>query len=217
MDGCLATKTAQEVHLRPKGARTRERILDLAYDAIVEKGFAATSIEELVEAAGISRSGFFYHFKDKSDLARQLLQRFVAELEQQLDEMERRARELHEDPLHAFLIFLKLYEEMVGDFMARHPGCLVAAVTYQDRSFDPVVRALNRDAVLYRRGRFLAWLEEIAALYPLRIKVDLVDLADHVNVTADGGIILSKATGDLAALRRQAALMRETIRLAFGA
>jgi AcrR family transcriptional regulator len=34
-----------------KGARTRERLLDLAYDAIIQKGFAATSIKELVEAA----------------------------------------------------------------------------------------------------------------------------------------------------------------------
>ena len=62
-----------------KGERTRERILDVAYQSIVEKGFAATSIEELVEAAGITKSGFFYHFRDKNDMARQLFDRFLAE------------------------------------------------------------------------------------------------------------------------------------------
>ena len=36
-----------------KGERTRERILDLAQDSIVAKGFHATSIDELVDAAGI--------------------------------------------------------------------------------------------------------------------------------------------------------------------
>src|SRR3546814_10522481 len=95
-----------------KRSQTHERLLDFAYDAIIQKGFAATSIEELVEAAGITKSGFFYHFKDKNDLARQLLERYLAESEIVLDQLEARARELHDDPLHAFLIFLKLYSEM---------------------------------------------------------------------------------------------------------
>ena len=77
----LIEKTTPAVQLEPaaqtKGERTRTRILDVAYDSIVHKGFAATSIEELVEAAGITKSGFFYHFKDKNDLARQLLERFT--------------------------------------------------------------------------------------------------------------------------------------------
>ncbi len=47
-----------------KGSATRERILELAEAAVLEKGFAATSIEELIVAAGITKSGFFYHFKD---------------------------------------------------------------------------------------------------------------------------------------------------------
>src|SRR5215207_9884994 len=75
-----------------KGERTRGRIMDLAYEAIVEKGFAATSIEELVEAAGITKSGFFYHFKDKNDLARQLFDRFLNEDEGIIDTLEARAR-----------------------------------------------------------------------------------------------------------------------------
>lgn len=68
-----------------KRSQTHERLLDFAYDAIIQKGFAATSIEELVEAAGITKSGFFYHFKDKNDLARQLLERYLAESEIVLD------------------------------------------------------------------------------------------------------------------------------------
>ena len=78
----LIEKTGPAVQLespaRTKGERTRERILDVAYESIVQKGFAATSVEELVEAAGITKSGFFYHFRDKNDMARQLFERFLA-------------------------------------------------------------------------------------------------------------------------------------------
>ena len=103
------TVPAVESEGRTKGERTRDRILDVAYDAIIHKGFAGTSIDELVEAAGITKSGFFYHFKDKTDLAHQLIERYTGENARFLDDMAARARELSDDPLHSFLIFLKLF------------------------------------------------------------------------------------------------------------
>ena len=136
----LIEKTGPAVQLesnaRTKGERTRERIMDLAYQAIVEKGFAATSIEELVEAAGITKSGFFYHFRDKNDLARQLFERFLAEDDGIMETLETRARELSDDPLQSFLIFLNISAQMMDDMETLHPGCMVASVTYQDRMFD---------------------------------------------------------------------------------
>ena len=46
---------------------------------MLEKGFAATSIDELIAAVGITKSGFFYHFKDKSELAKALMLRYIDE------------------------------------------------------------------------------------------------------------------------------------------
>ena len=47
----------------------RERLLELAERTVLDKGFGATSIEELIAGVGITKSAFFYHFKDKNDLA----------------------------------------------------------------------------------------------------------------------------------------------------
>jgi AcrR family transcriptional regulator len=66
----------QEIQPR-KGEDTRGRILDAAEASVLEKGFAATSIEELIAAVGITKSGFFYHFKDKGELAKALLTRYI--------------------------------------------------------------------------------------------------------------------------------------------
>ena len=57
-----------------KGTETREQLLDAAETSVLEKGFGATSIEELIAAVGITKSGFFYHFPDKGKLAKALLQ-----------------------------------------------------------------------------------------------------------------------------------------------
>jgi TetR/AcrR family transcriptional regulator, transcriptional repressor for nem operon len=212
-------KTAPAVQFEPaaqtKGERTRTRILDVAYDAIVHKGFAATSIEELVEAAGITKSGFFYHFKDKNDLARQLLERFLAEDNAILDTLTKRARALSDDPLHSFLIFLNLYAEVMDEMPELHPGCLVATITYQEQLFDREVRRMNVESVLALRRRFSEWLAEIAALYPWRSDTDLEALADNLTVIVEGSIILSKALGDRTLMGRQTRLFRDHIKLIF--
>jgi AcrR family transcriptional regulator len=200
---------------RTKGERTRERILDLTYEAVIRKGFASTSIEELVEAAGITKSGFFYHFRDKTDLARQLIETYTGRNARFLDDLASRARELSDDPLHSFLIFLKLYAEEMEQMTVGHPGCLVATVTFQDQSWDQGVRQLVIDGVLDWRGRFLGWLEQIAKVYPPKGKAELADLADAILAFTYGGMTIARALGDSTAISRQTVMFRETVRLHF--
>ena len=200
-----------------KGEKTRERILDVAYDAIVQKGFAATSIEELVEAAGITKSGFFYHFRDKNDMARQLFDRFLAEDESIVDTLAKRARELSDDPLQSFLIFLNLYAQMMDDMETLHPGCMVASVTYQERLFDAEMRQMNIDYLLRTRERFADWLQAIVGKYPPRMEADLDGLADHLTIIVEGAIIYAKALRDPGMMGRQTRLFRNHIKLLFGA
>ena len=191
----------------------RERILQLAEEAVLAKGFAATSIEELIAGAGITKSGFFYHFKDKTELARVLLQRYIAREDKLFDELFARADALNEDPLHGFLVGLKMLAEIMSDLPAGHPGCLIAAYCYQERLFDQEVRDLNTRAVLAWRARFRDKLERNANVYPPRTQVDLDDVADMLSVIADGGIVLSKALKDKRALSRQILLYREFVRV----
>ena len=218
----LIEKTAPAVQLETpaaptKGERTRTRILDIAYDAIVHKGFAATSIEELVEAAGITKSGFFYHFRDKNDLARQLLERFLAEDNQILDTLIERARALSDDPLQSFLIFLNLYAELMDEMPELHPGCLVATITYQEQMFDAEVRRMNADSVVALRRRFGDWLAEIAGRHPPAAIVDVDALADHLTVVVEGAIILSKLMADRQLMGRHIRLYRDQVKTIFGA
>ena len=217
----LIEKTGPEVQLesaaQTKGERTRERILDIAYEAIVEKGFAATSIEELVEAAGITKSGFFYHFRDKNDMARQLFDRFLSEDEKIIETLEQRARELSDDPLQSLLIFLNLYAQMMDDMETLHPGCMVASVTYQERLFDSEMKRMNVDYLLRTRQRFADWLKQIVELHPSKLEADLDALADHLTIIVEGAIIYAKALRDPDMMGRQTRLFRNHIKLLFGA
>jgi TetR/AcrR family transcriptional repressor of nem operon len=194
---------------------TRQRILDVAQAAVLEKGFSATSIEEIIVAVGITKSGFFYHFADKGELAHAMLERYLARERELFDEIFARADELSEDPLHAFLIALKLFAEMFENLPQAHPGCLTAAYCYQDRQFDRRVRELNAAGILAWRERFRTRLEQIAERYPPKMEADLSDVADMMSALADGGIILSKALDEPKALPRMINLYRNFVRTLF--
>ncbi len=198
-----------------KGEQTRERLLTIAEASILAKGFGATSIEEVISEAEITKSGFFYHFKDKTELARALILRYLENDEILLDDLFARARELNEDPLHAFLIGLKLFAEMMEDLPEGHPGCLVATIVYQERLFDREIHELTRAGVIIWRKRFVDILTEISEIYPPRDDVDMEAVADMISTMIEGGIIMSKALKEPAKLAEQVMLLRSYIKLLF--
>ncbi|MEM9959215.1 MAG: TetR/AcrR family transcriptional regulator [Pseudomonadota bacterium] len=193
----------------------RAQLLEAAEAAVLAKGFSGTSIDELIAAVGISKSGFFYHFRDKTELAKALLVRYVEQDDRVFDDVFARADALSEDPLHSFLIALKMLAQIFEDLPNGHPGCMVASICYHDQLFDREVREINQRAVLSWRRRFRERLERVAAAYPPKLDVDLDDVADMLSVIADGGIILSKVTADPKTLPRQLLLYRDFIRLVF--
>lgn len=196
-------------------ADTRSRILDIAEAGVLQKGFEATSIEEIVAAAEISRGGFFYHFKDKNALARAMLERYIESEEALYDDLFSRARELNDDPLHCMLIGLKLLAEMLEDMPNGHPGCVIASTAYQDRLFDEGVRELNRQAILRWRRRFRGMFEDIAAIYTPREPVNLDALGDMVSSVVEGGLVLQRALREHDNASEQIILFRTYLKLLF--
>jgi TetR/AcrR family transcriptional repressor of nem operon len=194
---------------------TRERLLSLAEQRVLAKGFSATSIDELIAGVGITKSGFFYHFRDKNELARALLLRYLEQDRAVLEDIFRRGDELHDDPLHGFLVGLKLFAEMLANLPEQHPGCIAASYCYQDQLFDREIRELNAAGMLAWRARFGERLERIAERYPPRHDVDIEALADMISTLVEGGLILGRALRDVTILPRQILLYRDFVRSIF--
>ena len=198
-----------------KGEQTRERIMDVAESSVLAKGFAATSIDEILFEADITKSGFFYHFRDKNDLALALIERFRQRDLDVFEEIFSRADELSDDPLHAYLVGLKLLAETMADMQAARPGCLVATFIYQDQQFDSRVRAILVELTETWRGQFLARIEAIAAVHPPRIEIGLEALADMLLTVVDGAIVVAKALGRPRMLENQILAYRAFVRTVF--
>src|SRR6476620_7395722 len=105
------------------GAINRERILDAAQHLVIENGFAATSVDQVLMAAGTSKGAFFHHFDSKLDLARALTERYVTadigHLQAALD-----ATAQISDPADRLLAFVRHFEDSAEELMSAQSNCL---------------------------------------------------------------------------------------------
>jgi TetR/AcrR family transcriptional repressor of nem operon len=197
------------------GTATRTRILDAAQGLVLEKGFAGTSVDDVIAAAGATKGGFFHHFASKQSLARALVERYVEEDMRLLDDLLGRAERLSRDPLQQLLLFVALQEEAAAAISADQPGCLYASICYERDLVDEETRELIADAVRAWRTRTREKLDEVVALYPPRLPVDLDTLADEGLAVFEGAYVLSRALREPELLRGQLRHFRTYLELLF--
>jgi len=57
----------------PRGERTRQAIVDTAYEFFITQGYAATSMRQIAERAGIALGGIYNHYGSKEEIFEALL------------------------------------------------------------------------------------------------------------------------------------------------
>jgi AcrR family transcriptional regulator len=198
-----------------KNTSKKELLLDIAEQGILSKGFSDTSIDEIAFEANISKNGFFYHFKDKNELAKALLQRYIDREDDILDSVFDRGAEYSKDPLESLLHSLELLARMMDDLPNGHPGCLVATLAYSDKLHNSEVRNLNKNAVRCWRERFRIELAKVSEIYSIQDDVSLESVSDMISSTIEGGIVLSRAMSEPKILGEQIRILCSYIKLLF--
>jgi TetR/AcrR family transcriptional repressor of nem operon len=188
------------------GTATRDRILDAAEHLVIENGFAATSVDQVLDAASTSKGAFFHHFASKLELGRALVRRYVAA---DLAHLERALADTAgiTDPVERALAFVRVFEDTADELMSTQSGCLYMSVLTERQlgsTGEPIL------------GAVVAWREAYAgllraALGPRSPRVDVDALADLLFVTFEGAFLLCRSTGDPSHMRRQLAAYRELV------
>jgi TetR/AcrR family transcriptional repressor of nem operon len=200
-----------------KAADTRERILDAAQHLVMAKGFAGTSIDEIVTDAGLTKGAFFHHFKGKADLARELVETHA---EKDLSMFERFAAEAErasDDPLEQVMAFLRAFEDEISSSDDPAPGCMYAAYTYESMQFEPAVRDFVADTLRRWTSIYVRKFQELLDRYAPAQPVTARQLAEMIVSMIEGGLVLQRAYGDAQATRRQSEQFRSYLTLLFGA
>jgi len=198
-----------------KGQATKTKLMDIAERLILNRGFSAISIDEVIKEASITKGGFFYHFDSKNDLVYALMQRY-REMEAFIfSDLFKRAEELTSDPLQQMLVFVKLFAEMMADMKVLHPGCVVASITYESQQVNEQVRNITTEIVLDWRNLFRQHLKKIDQVYSPNAAVSSDDLADMLSTIMEGGIIISRALNDPSVLEKQLLEYRSYLELLY--
>lgn len=112
--------------------QNRERLLRAAVELFGEQGYAETSVEDLLQATGVARSNFYYHFDGREGLARELVGEWAEETEAAL---RRAAADGSDDPRRGVRRVFALSRPGEGE------SAVVASVALQRAPFDEDVRA----------------------------------------------------------------------------
>ena len=76
-----ARKEAEERSRRAEYAEaTRQALVDAARDQFARRGYAATSTEDIVQGARVTKGALYHHFKGKADLFRVVVENLEVEL-----------------------------------------------------------------------------------------------------------------------------------------
>jgi len=200
----------------PTKTHTRTRLMDAAAELINRQGFAATSIDQILEQVGLTKGTFFYHFKSKADLARALIERFAEQDRQLLEASMQRVEKLTDDPLQQLMVFAGLMVEVAEQLDASpQPGCLFATYCYESGLFDADTNGVISEALLRWRRMLGDKLRAAAATYPPRVEVELDSLADMISVVFEGAFITARTLGGNSVIADQMRHFRTYLQLLF--
>lgn len=196
------------------GAATRAALLAAARALTLERGFAGTSVDEILAAAGFSKGAFFHHFASKADLGRALVEDQIRTDAEDLERNMRRAELRAGDSVERLLMFVELLIEE-AERPAAEVGSLIGSVLAQRGTLDDATRSAITAWMDERRGRVATLIARAAMARRPRIPIDPVALAEALTSTHEGAVVLARALDDPATVGRQLRQYREHLRLLF--
>ena len=177
----------------PERGDARTRLLEVARDIVRIKGFAATTVDDLCKAAGVTKGAFFHHFKSKDALG-VAVAGFWTETTSAF--FENAPYHAPGDPLERVLAYIAFRRAIITDNIPEFT-CLVGTLAQEVHSTAPEIRDAAGASIF---GHAETLEADIAAAVEARgIEPDgwtPKSLARHFQTVIQGGFILAKAGND---------------------
>jgi TetR/AcrR family transcriptional regulator, transcriptional repressor for nem operon len=190
----------------------RDRLLDAALRIIREKGYAATTVDDLCAAAGVTKGAFFHHFASKEALAVA-----AADHWSKVTGALFAAAPYHApaDPLDRILAYLDFRAALIAGTIPEFT-CLVGTMVQEVHESSPAIRDAAFASIAGHAATLEADIAAAMALYGAPDGVTAQSLALHTQAVIQGGFILAKGSGDPDLTLDSIAHLKRYVRLLFG-
>ncbi|MEY4951818.1 MAG: hypothetical protein RL299_242 [Pseudomonadota bacterium] len=181
----------------------RDKLLEAGVKLVREQGFSATSVDQLCQAAGVTKGAFFHHFASKEALGVALAEYWSSSTGQFFA-----AAPFHHlaDPLARVLGYIDLRIALLAG-PAENFSCVAGTMVQEAFLTSEAIRAACHDSIM---GNAKALEADLAAALAQSgaTGVTAAGLARHVQAVIQGAFVLAKAEGSAGA----ADLAREELR-----
>jgi AcrR family transcriptional regulator len=138
-----------------RGEETRARILDAALEAFARYGYDATGVAEICRRAGVTKGGFYYHFPSKQAVFLEMLEGWLAEIDQEIADVRLGAANVPDELLRLTTLVHRVFQEASGrlpiflEFLtkASHSATVWQATVAPFRKYHDLFAAMMRQGV----------------------------------------------------------------------
>jgi len=168
---------------------SKEKLLDAALQVIRVKGYTATRIEEICEAAGLTKGSFFHHFKSKEELAIA-----AAEHRSAVTAALFQAAPFHRhaDPLERVLGYIDYRKELLRGAVPEFT-CLVGTMVQEAYETEPAIRDACDRCISDHAATIERDIAKAITAYGIEADWSAKSLAFHTQAVLQGSFILAKA------------------------
>jgi TetR/AcrR family transcriptional regulator, transcriptional repressor for nem operon len=185
------------------GADTKARLVDVSMRLFWEKGYGATSIQDILREADVHAGSLYHFFPTKQDLLLATLKRYRDGIHQMLLAP---AWKGVEDPIERIFALLARYRQALLSTDCFY-GCPIGSLALEIHEPDPAVRSLLS-------ANFSGWtkaIEECLADAGPRLPRDVnrKDLASFVLTVMEGGVMQSRTHRSVDSFDASVRLLRD--------
>jgi len=180
------------------GAETRERIMLAAMETIRTRGFAATRVDDICAAAGITKGAFFHHFASKEEMAQAAAKYFSDHADALFGAAPYQSIA---DPRDRFIGYLE-FRRLIMDGPTPNYTCLLGTMVQEVHDTHPNIRDACHRYIWHHAASLVPMIEEAKAKYAANADFDALELALHTQAVLQGAFILGKASQDPELARR---------------
>ena len=198
--------------IEPSPSRgARSKLLDAAVSIIREKGYAATSIDELCASAGVTKGAFFHHFPSKDSLAVAAANHW-SELSSALFA----AAPYHrfDNPLDRVLGYLDFRKALLHGEVAEFT-CLAGTMLQETYGTHPDIRLACDASIGGHAAKVESDIADAMRRYHIRVPWTAESLALHMQAVLQGAFILAKAKGNAAVVEASIDHLHRYVELLF--
>ena len=172
-----------------QGTDARMRLLDAAVDVIRAQGYSATTVDDVCHRAGLTKGGFFHHFRSKEDCAVAAAAHFAARAETLFESA---AFRNYDDPRERVLGYVDFRKAILQGDLPQFT-CLLGTMVQEAYDTHPAIRAACDRYISEHAQRLEADIAEAKALYAPEAAWTPESAALFSQAVLQGGFVLAKA------------------------